>query len=111
MSEQVENRKMLKPLFLVKPGSVSRKDIARAEKHSGICIVECSEPETARYQELPMAYDLNDQARAALSLMRMVVSANTVDFKRGDLTKWFIDALLQWDKKPVNVTPTAQVKR
>lgn len=96
---------MLKPLFLVKPGSVSRKDISRAERQSGICIIECAEPESARYQELPMTYNLNDQARAALSLMRMVVSSQVVDFKRGDLTKWFVEALLAWDKKPTQVQP------
>jgi len=30
----------LKPLLIVKPGTVSRKDINRAEQHGGICIIE-----------------------------------------------------------------------
>ena len=108
MSDQV---KMLKPLFLVKPGSISRKDIVRAERHSGICIVECSEPESARYQELPMQYDLPDQARAALSLMRNVLESSTPTFQRGDLTKWFVQALLQWDKKIAETPKVPPVKR
>lgn len=94
----------LMPLFLIKPGSMKRRDIIRAEKQSGICIVECAEPEAARYQELPISYNLDDQARAALSLMRSVISSPTVDFKRGDLTKWFVDALLSWNQ-PKQVLP------
>ena len=103
----MSDAKMLKPMFLVKPGTVSRKDIARAERHSGICIIECAEPESARYQELPLMYDLNDQARAALSLMRSVIASPTPDFKRGDLTRWFIEALLAWGNKPGQV-PTVK---
>lgn len=102
--------KQLKPLFVVKPGSVSRKDIMRAERHSGICIVECAEPEAARYQELPIMHNLDDQARAALSLLRMVIHSQSVDFKRAELTKWFVQQLLE-GHSPAQVLPTKTVSR
>jgi len=94
----------MRPLFLVKPGTVSRRDIARAEKQSGICIVECSDTESARFCEPPLHANLDDQARAALSLLRMVLTQQSVDFKRGDLTKWFAQALLD-GKRPEPVKP------
>src|ERR1700676_4273517 len=105
------DKKILKPLFIVKPGSVSRKDISRAEKHAGICIIECADPESARYQELPLQYNLNDQARAALSLMRIVLRSTSTDFKRGDLTKWFVEQLMAWDSETKNVEPVATVRK
>jgi hypothetical protein len=101
--------RMLKPMFLVKPGTVSRRDINRAEKHSGILIIECADPDAARYQELPLQYDLDDQARAALSLMRVVISSPSPNFTRGELTKWFVEQLMNWDKKPENV-PAVKAK-
>lgn len=104
-----ETRNMLKPLFLVKPGSVSRKDIERALRHSGVCIVECAETEAARYSEPPLGTDLNEQARAALSLMRMVIASPSAEFKRGELTKWFVDAILN-GRVPEKVPPVPVVK-
>jgi hypothetical protein len=101
-----ENRQ-LKPLFLVKPDSMSRKDINRAERLSGICIVECKDPDSARYSEPPLTANLDDQARAALSLMRTVVNHPNSNFTRGELTKWFIDSLLSWNA-PKTVTPVAR---
>ena len=105
-----DEKPKMKPLFLVKPGSVTRRDISRAERLAGICIIECAEPESARYQELPMSYDLNDQARAALSLMRNIMTSPVADFKRAGLTKWFIEALLGW-QRPANVPVVPAVKR
>jgi hypothetical protein len=105
-----ETHNMLKPLFLVKPGSVSRKDIERALRHSGVCIVECSETESARYSEPPMGTDLNEQARAALSLMRMVIASPNAEFKRGELTKWFVDAILN-GRIPEKVPHVAAARR
>lgn len=84
----------VRPLFLVKPKSMSRRDINRAEKMSGICIVECAEPDTARYSEPPLDAQIDLQARAALSLMRIIMRSNNTTFYRQDITKWFIDAIL-----------------
>lgn len=84
----------LKPMFLVKPDTVSRRDINRAEKHCGICIIECADPDSARYSEAPLGADLDEQARAALSLMRKVLSVTDQNFTRGQLTKWFVEEIL-----------------
>jgi hypothetical protein len=54
--------------LLVKTGTVSRRDIARAERLSFLCIVECSDPESSRFLEPPsLISNLDDQARAAQS--------------------------------------------
>ena len=95
--------KGLRPMFLVKPGTVSRKDINRAERLCGVCIVECAQPDSARYSEAPLGADLDEQARAALSLMRMILSSQSPNFTRGDLTKWFVDILLASHKQPESV--------
>jgi hypothetical protein len=92
----------LRPLFLIKPGTMSRKDIGRAERMCGICIAECSDTDSARYSEPPLGADLNEQSRAALSLMRKVLSSPSADFKRGELTKWFVEEILTW-QRPANV--------
>lgn len=87
----------LKPLFLIKPKTMSRADIRRAEKLTGIVIVECEQPESARFLDAPPDAGLDVQARAALSLMRYIVangSGATATFYKGDLTRFFIDALL-----------------
>jgi hypothetical protein len=99
----------LKPMFLVKPKSVSRRDINRAEKQCGVCIIECSDPESSRYSEAPMGADLDAQAQAALSLMRTIVSANQTDFKKSELTKWFVDQILTWNR-PAHIQRTTPVK-
>jgi len=90
----------LKPLFLALPGSISRRDILRAEKMCGICIVECKDPDAARYSEPPLGANLDEQSRAALSLMRVIVSAGEQNFTRGQLTKWFVEELLTWKRPP-----------
>ena len=100
----------LKPLFLIKPGSVSRKDIRRVESGCGICMVECADPDAARYSEPPLGADLDEQARAALSLLRMVMDSPTPDFKRADLTRWFVNEILR-SRKPDTVKPAASVKK
>lgn len=103
----MENK--LKPLFLVKPGSVSRKDIHRAEKQCGICIVECADPEASRYSEPPLTANLDEQSRAALSLMRMVLRSPNTDFKRAELVKWFVDILIG-ERPPLEVPTVKAVK-
>jgi hypothetical protein len=43
--------------------------------------------------------------------MRIVLRSNVVDFKRGDLTKWFVEQLMAWDSVPKNVEPVATVRK
>jgi hypothetical protein len=89
----------LKPLFLVKPDTVSKEDIVRAEKQSGICIIECSDPESARFLEPPFDADIDVQARAALSLVRYISSQSSgvgTTFYGANLMKMFLDAVLHW---------------
>ncbi len=100
----------LKPLFLVTPGSVSQKDIRRVERGCGIVMVECKEPDAARYSEPPIGADLDEQARAALSLLRVVISNPAENFSRAQLTKWFVEQLLSW-KKPENIPPVKQAAK
>lgn len=92
----------IKPLLVVKPGTISRRDIARAEKSASVLVIECADPESARFMLPPPESTIGDQAGAALSLMRMVLSTSEPTFTRGTLTKFFCDALLRNDKpKPV----------
>lgn len=90
------------PMFLVKPGTVSQKDIRRAERFCGVCIIECADPDSAKYSEAPLGADLDEQARAALALMRIIIASDSPTFHRGDLTKWFVAQLLS-NRKPDSV--------
>jgi hypothetical protein len=84
-----------KILFLVKPKTVSRADLKRAEKSTDFLIIECAEPESARLLEPPPDAGLDKQACAALALMRVVATGQTLDYKRGDLTRMFVEILLK----------------
>jgi hypothetical protein len=97
---------MLKPMFVVKPKTISRRDIKRAQEQCGICIIECSDPDSARYSEPPIMADIDEQSRAAYSLLRMIVTTGTssTSFYKGDLIKFFVNSLLN-DKRPVETTP------
>jgi hypothetical protein len=82
----------IKPLFLIKPKSMSRRDIKRAEA-GGFIIVECSEPEAARFLEPPLMANLDEQARAGLWLMRFVTE-NQGPYQRADLTRNLVKILM-----------------
>lgn len=90
-----ESKLTVRPLFLVKPNSMSREDIQRAEEQTGICIVECAEPESARFVEPPIDVDISAQARAALLTFRAVVRNSAGTFYKTDIMKWFIDVILE----------------
>jgi hypothetical protein len=105
MSEPVTHSKGgMFPLFLVKPGSMNQRDIRRVEKLCGIVVAECADPDAARYSDPPLGATLDDQARAALELLRIVKNQASPDLKRGDLMRWFVDALLE-GTKPKAVLP------
>ncbi len=93
MSEPIK----VKPLFLIKPKSMSPRDIRRAEKLAGICIAECEAPEQARFLEPPLDATIDAQARAALALMRYVIDNTTnpsTIFYGANLVKWFVEKLI-----------------
>lgn len=100
---------VLMPLFLIKPGTMKRADINRAKKMSGVCIVECSDPESARFLEPPIGGNVEEHARAALQLFRLVLRQQEQTFSRATLTKWFCDALLD-ETKPAVVPRVKAVK-
>jgi len=100
----------LKPLLIVKPGTVSRKDINRAEQHGGICIIECMEPGEARFMEPPLQANMDSQSRAAMQLLRVVLNGRPDHvLGRGDLIKVFVDALMN-EHPPKAVPPPESVK-
>ena len=57
-----------------------------------------------------MRTDLDEQARAALSLFRWVVHHQQQDFKRGEMTRWFVQAILD-GRPPIPVPPVPTVKQ
>lgn len=94
------------PVFVVKTGTMSRRDINRLEKLSGFLVVESAEPETVRYLEPPVDADVPAQARAALSLFRMIKASTETTMYRQNLMKLFLDVLM--DAPPPRVV---RVKR
>lgn len=90
MSDEQKTPHML-PLVLVKPGTMSREDITRAEERSFICIVECTEPEAARFLDPPPYANIDAQARAAMSLLRYITGFKSTDsITGGALIKWYV---------------------
>lgn len=84
------------PLLLVKPKTMTRADIRRAEKLGGICVVECSEPETSRFVEPPALIGGDVLAHAAITLTRFIMSQpSPMKFDRNEIAKWFVDLLLK----------------
>lgn len=99
----------LRPLFLVKPGTMSARDIRRAEKLSGIIVVECADPESARYSEPPFTADVDQMARASVELLRMIMRHPSAELQRGNITKWLVEILLT-GVKPTAIPPVKPSK-
>lgn len=82
----------------------------RAEKQTGLCIVQCTDPDAVRMLEPPIDAEIPAQARAALSLFRYIKDTGTSNtsstFYKGDLLRWFVDALCKEPTPP----PVASVK-
>lgn len=90
------------PLFLIKPKSMAEADIKRAERRCGIVIIECDEPDAARFLEKPLSAPLDEQAAAALELMRHVMDNPSGSFDKSYLVKWFCRVLMNSPRpKPV----------
>lgn len=83
------------PLFLIKPKSMSEADIKRAERRCGIIIVECEDADAARFLEQPISAPLDEQARASLELMRVVMShPENQQYGKSWLVNWFCKTLM-----------------
>lgn len=83
-------------LFIVPPGMMSKRDIARAEKMAHICIVECEKPAEVRVLEGPLPGNIGAQAAAALQVFRYVVdnSGSYTNFAGSDLQRMFLKLVL-----------------
>lgn len=99
-----------KPIFIVKPGTMSRADISKAEEMGHICIVECAEPDEARFVEPPiLGVDDDTQKTAAWRLMRYIIdnTDNSIrSFNGYDLQRLLLRFLL--DGKPVQPVQRAK---
>lgn len=91
------------PVLIVKPKTISRADIKRAEEQGFLCIIECKEPESARFLEPPVHADIGPMAEAAVRLMRIVLSSSAT-WTRGDLAKQWAHILLN-EQMPKPVPP------
>lgn len=108
MADKIEGPQ---PLFLVKPGTIKRADIRRAEKNCGITIVECTEPDAARYSQPPITANIPEHAQAALELFRWIARAEShTSFNQRDMTKFFVEVLLR-GHKPATVESVKQLKK
>ena len=89
-----------KPLFLIKPGTIKKEDIARVERHSGVCIVECEDPEGARFlTQLPTG-DISAQGYAALKVLDWIASQTETSIYRSQITQYFTRLIIE-QAKPV----------
>lgn len=89
-----------KPIFLVKPNTISKEDIKRAERMASVCIVECTEPEAARFLVPPPLGDISAQGVAALRVLQWVATNANGTVYRSDLTNYFTRLILE-QAKPV----------
>lgn len=91
MSTEVQ----MKPVFLIAPGSITKRDIKRIEKLSGVVVAECSNAGLARFLEPPItAVPLEAHAAAAIKLARHIVNTEQASFYKADLVRWFVQMLI-----------------
>lgn len=96
------------PVLIVKPNTVSKADIRRAEKQGFILIVECSEPESVRFVQPPMDADIPAQSAAALELLRVVMEKDSsTNVTVGFITKRWASILMNYlpPKEPRKAKP------
>lgn len=100
----------VKALFVVKPKSMSREDIDRAEKECGIVIVECAEPDRIRLVDPPIDAGIDVQAKAAIELMRVIATGTTTNYSRDWLMTWLVNAIIR-ERRPDPVPRVEKVKK
>ena len=84
-----------KSLFLVKSGTMSKDDIKRAELMTGVCIVECEEPGSARFLVPPPTADITLQADAAMKVLTWIAGLSNQQVWRSEITAYFTKLLCQ----------------
>ncbi len=106
MTKEIVKTQKMKPLFLITPGAMGKRDIRRAEKLCGICIAECKDPSAVRLLEPPIDAGMDAQTQAALALARMLVyheGNNATSFTKASLVEWFTQSLMSFSKSPETV--------
>jgi hypothetical protein len=112
MAEENTKKRSL-PLLVVKTGTVSKEDIKRAEESAFICIIESENPEALRILDMPLqTASLDAQSRAALSLLRRILSAgnSTANLQKADLVQIYVEALIGKEEVVPKVPSAKQVK-
>lgn len=95
-----------KPLFLVKPGTISKEDIKRAERMACVCIVECSEPEAARYLVPPLQGDITAQGVAALKVLQWIAELDSSQIWKNQITTYFTKLIIAQAQPVLKVNKT-----
>lgn len=84
-----------KALFLVKSGTISKEDIKRAERMTGVCIVECEDPAAARFLVPPPVADITMQADAAMKVLTWITTIDAQQIWKSQVTSYFTKLLCQ----------------
>lgn len=88
-----------KPLFLVKTGSIARKDIQRIERLCGICVVEISHLDNGQFVTQPPIGDTSMQARAAMEAMLLVAGHPNASIAVSTITDFYTKLSIEGSPK------------
>jgi len=92
----METEHRYRPVLMIVPGSMSKRDIGRMERKGGIIVVECSEPETATFADPPAHRTMDDQARASMALFRWLsIKGTSFNTNNGDAIQFWVRALIE----------------
>jgi hypothetical protein len=83
---------IIKPLIVIKTGTVTKADISRLRK-SGLCAIESSDPQAIRYLE-PPPLGYGEQEAAAIKLFRHVMSVSQ-EWNRITLSRKYVEILIE----------------
>lgn len=98
------------PVLMIEPGSMTRADIGRMERRGGIIVVECSNPDTTRFADPPGHLDMDEHARAAMSLVRWIHAKDPqFSTNNGTAIQFYVRALLE-GKRPQSVSAVKKAK-
>ncbi len=82
------------PLFIIKRGSMSRRDIARIEKHAGLLVVESDDPASAVSVSKPCPSAVPMHAQVALELFRRITKALKTHYTKEQFLQEFCTILI-----------------
>lgn len=103
---RVEETKQIKPVVILKTGTMSRKDIGVLRKN-GLCVVESDAPDDVRFME-PITSGYESAERAAIELFQSVMQTGdpTTYWQRHMLADKFVRILHGAKLKAVSKTPS-----